>query len=322
MTGGCLPVERDAPPVGFVVPVSDTDDAIVAGLDREKATLRNVVTAALASGLKQLLEHEPGVRLGGDPEDVHQARVAARRLRSDLRTFRDLLDDHRIGPLREELRWLGAELGTVRNADILLQRLRPQVSSLPAADQRAGGGLLRRLEAERAAAGSGLVAALDSDRYGALVEALTRVSGHPPLRAAADASARRALPGLVRTPWRHLATAVDRLGKHPDDDALHLIRIRVKRVRYAAEAAAPVVGKPAKRFARAMADVQSVLGDLQDAVMAEGWLRGAGTRGSPAQALVAGELIGVQRQAMVASRHDWKSTWEGSSSKRLRAWLA
>src|SRR5436190_7535261 len=86
----------------------------------------DAVRAALATGFARLLRHDPGVRIGDDPEDVHQARVATRRLRSDLRTFRSLLDQEQAQVLRDELKWAADLLGDVRDADVLLERLRTQ----------------------------------------------------------------------------------------------------------------------------------------------------------------------------------------------------
>jgi CHAD domain-containing protein len=99
------------------------------------------------------------------------------------------------------------------------------------------------------------------------------------------------------------------------------VRIRSKRVRYAAEAAAPVIGKPAKQLAAAVAKVQGVLGDMQDAVVAEAWLRQAGTSGSASQALVAGVLIARQRDQQAACRKAWIKPWRKASAKTLRRWL-
>lgn len=295
------------------VEVPDLDDS---------ATLSDVVRAATAAGFARLLQHDPGVRLGGDIEDVHQARVAARRLRSDLRTFRKLLDPERAAPLRDELQWLGAELGFVRDADVLLERLHDQATLLPAVDGRAVAGLLRRLETQRTTAGATLQAALDSDRYLRLLDLLVDAIERPPVNDDAFAPARLALPGIVRGPWKHLLQAVDALDEHPEDEALHDIRIRAKRTRYAAEAAAPVLGKSAQRFAKAVARVQSVLGDLQDAVVAEDWLRAAGAKGPAAQALVAGQLVAVQRDAMEVSRRSWAEAWDEVAGKKLRSWLS
>lgn len=288
----------------------------------QSASSADVVRAAIASGYLRLLQHDPGVRLGGDPEDVHQARVAARRLRSDLRTFRSLLDAERVAPLRDELQWLGTELGHVRDADVLQERLRDQAGRLPAIDARPATALLRRLDGERASARTTMLAALSSDRYLRLLDALVAAVHRPPVTDDADAPARRALPEIVRGPWKHLQKAVESLGDRPEDAALHDVRIRAKRTRYAAEAAAPVLGKPATRFAKAVAGVQSVLGDLQDAVVAEEWLRTAAAKGPAQQAMVAGQLIAAQRESMAASRRDWPQAWDQVAGKKLRSWLA
>jgi len=298
----------------------DPPDVVVAALGRD-ANLADVVGAAVASGYTRLLRHDPGVRIGGHDEDVHQARVAARRLRSDLRTFRGVLDPDANAALREELQWLGAELGHVRDGDVLADRLGTQAIELAGADLRAATGLLKRLESERAAARQTMLAALDSDRYVRLVDALADAAVRPRVTLAADEPAVDALRNVVRGPWKHLRQAVDALADEPEDEALHDIRIRAKRARYAAEAAAPVLGKPALRFAKAVANVQGVLGELQDAVVAEEWLRGAGVKGPARQALLAGELIGVQRVAMAEARRSWRAAWDELSDKKLRSWL-
>lgn len=99
------------------------------------------------------------------------------------------------------------------------------------------------------------------------------------------------------------------------------MRIRSKRLRYAAEAAAPVIGKPAQRFASAVAGLQGVLGDMNDAVVAEAWLRQVAGTGSAAQAMVAGELIALERQEQQIGRDSWAKPWKVASSPKLRAWL-
>jgi CHAD domain-containing protein len=129
------------------------------------------------------------------------------------------------------------------------------------------------------------------------------------------------LPRLVRGPWRHLRQAVAALGEDPPYEALHQVRIRAKRLRYAAEATAPVIGKPARRLAAAAADLQGVLGDMNDAVVAEGWLRQNAHRAPAAQALVAGELITRERQRQQLGRERWAKAWKEADRPRLRAWL-
>jgi CHAD domain-containing protein len=126
---------------------------------------------------------------------------------------------------------------------------------------------------------------------------------------------------LVRRPWKHLKGAVGHLGDDPSDEALHEIRIRSKRLRYALEAVAGVFGNAPRPMAAAVADLQSVLGDLHDAVVAEAWLRHQAVTSSPETALVAGELVALQRQEQEACRASWLKQWKRASKKPLRRWL-
>lgn len=288
----------------------------------DDATAGEVVRAAIANSVARLMQHDPGVRLGDDMEQVHQARVATRRLRSDMRTFRTLIDEQWGSELRDRLKWLADLLGAVRDRDVLLERLRRQigqVATLPA-DRRAGRALVARLEGEQAATRQALLGGMDSTQYIDLLESLLAASAAPVLVPEADQPAKPALALLVRKSLKHVDEAVGALSSPPVDEELHNVRIRCKRVRYAAEAAQPVWGKPAKRLAGAMADVQTVLGDLQDAVVTEEWLRRAG-RGSVAQSFIAGELVAMQKVAMMASRASFDGVWKRASSSKLRKWL-
>lgn len=285
------------------------------------ATTIEALRAALMGSVARMLAHDPGVRIGEHPKDVHQLRVGTRRLRSDLRTFRPVLDPAWLEPLRDELKWVAGLLGHVRDADVLEGRLRRQVEALPAGDAAAVAPLLGKLGAQREASRSELREAMASDRYADLFEQLVVSASTPPLVRDAHTPARDLLPELVNRPWKHLRKAVEELSSDPQAEELHRVRILSKRVRYAAEAAAPVMGKKAEKLAEAVAGVQSVLGDVQDAVVAEGWLREA-AKGLPApQALVAGELIAVQRAERSASQDAWPRAWKRVDRKKLRSWL-
>lgn len=87
----------------------------------ETATLQ----AMIAVQLGRILAHDPGARLGDDPEDVHQLRVATRRLRAFLRAARPLLEKSWAEDLRAEPGWLGGALGPVRPATGRTSGLRP-----------------------------------------------------------------------------------------------------------------------------------------------------------------------------------------------------
>jgi CHAD domain-containing protein len=287
---------------------------------RPDVTAGEVVQTAVARSVSKVRRLDSGVRAGHDVEVLHEARVATRRLRSDLRTFRPLLDKEWAAGLRRELGWLAGLFGAVRDRDVLLYRMRGDIGRLPRVDQEPVVPLLGVLESERIEARATLLAAMDSDRYIALLDALQLAAKKPMLSAEADDAAKPALAALVRRSRKHVGEAVTVLGKRPEDEQLHEVRIRAKRTRYAAEAAAPVWGKPARKLASAMADVQKVLGDFQDAVVAEEWLRRSG-RASVAQSFAAGELVAMQRTAMAASRDAFPSVWKRAGSAKLESWL-
>jgi CHAD domain-containing protein len=287
----------------------------------KKPSAADLVRQAVSAAVDRIMRHDPGVRIGDDPEDVHQARVGTRRLRSDLRTFSSLLDEEWLASLRDELRWLAGALGQVRDDDVLIERLRRQAATLPEPDTGALAPIFRRLAIERDQARAELIEVMESPRYIALLERLIDAARQPQCRKGADAPAAEMVPGLVAAPWRKLRKAVDALPADPPDADLHQIRILAKRTRYAAEAAAPLVGKKAKAFASAVADLQEVLGDHQDAVVAEAWLRGAVEGADAAESLAAGELIAVQMAEAAEGRKRWRKAWKKASAEKLRSWM-
>lgn len=282
-----------------------------------------LLSACLARGMARLVSHDPGVRLGDDPEDLHQARVATRRLRSDLRSFAALGDPDWVGRLRAEVGWVARPLGRARDADVQLQRLWSQVAELPSADMSAAAVLLEELVREREAAGTEVAEMLDDPRYARFLDLLLEAIRAPVLTEAGALPAREVAPAMVGASWRRLRRKVKRAGRHPSPRELHQVRIAAKRCRYAAEAAALVVGRPAERLAARLADVQDVLGELQDAVVAEASLRARAQRLlTPDQAVVVGELVAIERAAVRDQLRRWPAVWEKASSKKLRRWLA
>ncbi len=281
-----------------------------------------VLTAAVAPSVARLIAHDPGVRLDDDPESVHQARVATRRLRSDLRTFRAVVDQHWSEPLRDELKWLGERFGEVRDADVLLERLEDRLDALPHADAEGARQLLDTLRGQRATARDNLLAALRSERYLALLDRLVEASHGVPASPDVDDPDDIELEQFARRPWKKLRRAVDDLDDDPPDEDLHRVRIRAKQARYAAEAVAPAIGRDAKRFAKRIADVQDVLGEHQDAVVAEEWLRAQLGPGADGPMLfVAGELAAIERAASKTSRARWPEVWRRARRRKYRDWM-
>jgi CHAD domain-containing protein len=280
---------------------------------------RDVIKHVFAESIASLLKHDPLVRTSGDPEAVHQARVATRKLRSHLRTFGPLLDPEWTEPLRSELGWLAMGLGAVRDREVLLERLRERAKTLPPSDLRSAGSLLHVLQDEIETLRTKLMAELSSVRYIDLLDRLVIAAHAPATLPDAEEPASNVLPPLAAGPWRRLRSAVKQMPETPTDPELHRIRILAKRARYAAEAVAPVAGSAADQFARAAAKLQTVLGEHQDSVTAQAWLRSA--RISGRRAFVAGELIAMEHIAAEDARSKWPKVWKAMDRKSLRSWM-
>jgi CHAD domain-containing protein len=295
-------------------------DPAVPALERDASTA-HVFRHAMAASVKRLLLHDPVVRLDAGEEGIHQARVATRRMRSDVRTFGPVLDPAVADPFRDELKWLGDMLGAVRDADVLERTLTGAVEELDEGDRDAAGLLLDRLREERHGLFGQLLEALDTPRYVALTDAIVHFALEPPFTADADQPARQLLPELADKPWRHLQRNIAGLPKHPEDTQLHRVRILAKRARYAAESAEPVI-PAAGRHAEVIAELQDVLGEHQDAVVAAGWLRDTIDRGaSGREAFAAGLLVGVMHERAGHHRNHWRQIWTSASRKKLSSWL-
>ncbi|HEY6378252.1 MAG TPA: CYTH and CHAD domain-containing protein [Candidatus Dormibacteraeota bacterium] len=290
---------------------ADPAEVVLLEVGRESPAA-DAVRRAIGASVLRALEHDAGLRLDLEPEDVHQARVATRRLRSDLRTFAPLVEPAFGEPLREELRWLAEELGAVRDAEVLAMRLRVRAAALPGTDAAVGLRIVSALDAAVDAARTELAATIRTPRYVALLDRLVAAAQAPELTELAAHPAADVCPELVAIPWRKLRKAVGQLGDEPADEALHQIRIHAKRCRYAAEAVAPVLGRRAGAFARAAASLQEVLGEFHDAVVAAEWLRAHGRRGVR-NAFVAGELHAQELSVAQHGREHWAQAY-----KRLR----
>lgn len=277
-----------------------------------------VVQAAIAAGAIRLTQHDPWTRRG-DAEALHQMRVAARRLRSDVRTFAPLVEAAWAHSLSDELSWLGERLGAVRDLDV-------QVGGLEeaAADLRPDlGPLFEQLAVQRDAARSVLLEALRSDRYTALLDGLVDAARQPRLTAAAEAAAAEALTPLLHRAWRRLERRAAVITADDPDERYHAVRILAKRARYAGEAIGPALGargKSARAFASRAAALQEQLGLLQDAVIAADLIRSASEASrKPRFTMAAGRLYERQQLARERARARYPKAWRrvARSGERL-----
>ncbi|MGI5205239.1 CHAD domain-containing protein [Spirillospora sp. CA-108201] len=262
-------------------------------------TTGEVVLAYLAEQVEAVLRFDPGARLGED-DAVHRMRVAVRRTRSVLRSYRPVLDAERTAPLGPELRWVAQSLGQVRDLEVLRMRF----AGAPAF-------LLEDLERHERAAYRHLNSALRDPRYFALLDDLDRLVADPPLAAVAGKKARKELPALVTRAWDRMAGDYASIRTSADPDlARHETRKAAKRARYAAELAVPVLGAAAKRVVKDARRIQEVLGAHQDAVIAMEHLeRAAGRARTTADAFAVGVLYGREQAEAERARDLLGTTW-------------
>ncbi|GDY29971.1 CHAD domain-containing protein [Gandjariella thermophila] len=269
-----------------------------------------LVRDALRVRFAALREHEAGTRSGADPEDLHQMRVAVRRMRAVLAAAGDAVDRRWADELRAELRWLGQVLGPVRDLDVLIGRLRAESADFTDDERHAVEALLRGLTRKRRAARQRLLRALRSRRYADLLAALDKAVEAGPPAAPVDV----APLDLVRRPYRKALRQVRKVDEDGSDEALHALRIRGKRLRYAAELIEPDQGRPVRKLVKAVTVLQDVLGEHQDAAVAEKTVRELATAedsdGDAHLAFVAGRLAERERARRAAYRNRWPAAWQ------------
>lgn len=309
--------------------IHDTRQATPIDLNR-RSTAGDAVTAYLRVHADRLRAAELAVRVA-DPEGVHDMRVAVSRLRGVLRAFRSVyrkVDRGRVGRLRDELKWLSDVLGQVRDAEVLQRRLSEEVDATPTelVLGPVAAALDRYLAKDAATTRADLLSTLDSARYADLVAGLEKFTARPPTSGRAGKRGADVLPPLVAKAYRRASRAAE-AAEHATgparDDALHRVRRAVKRVRYAAEATAPVAGRPADRYRRRSRQVQRVLGDHHDYVVLRRTLRDLGVRAhlDNLNSFTFGLLHG--RIGMAAMRRDREFTrrWRKLASRKARRWL-
>ncbi len=258
-----------------------------------------------------------GTERRADPvERVHQSRVAMRRIRSNLRTFRLLLDPSWGTALRAELAWYGGELGRSRDLDVLTEvvsRRGPEVLDA---------GEVARLTAvidwRRRAVEEDIAIDRAGPRRFHLTEQMGILWEGPAFKAKAAKPASEVLPAMLHRSWRDVRGAARTARKEPSDIHLHRLRIRLKDLRYGCETVALVAGAPARKTARAAERLQSRLGDLHDMVFSIGWLESLATD-QPDLADAAQRLVVLQREYAEEIRQGWRKDFK-VVERRWRRW--
>lgn len=244
-----------------------------------------VVRAALDLQVQALQDADLMVRTG-QPDGVHQVRVACRRLRSTLAAFRPVLDRAQTDPLRQELAEVGSALSPARDAEVALAHLRALVDEQP--PELVVGPVAARLQQaavkDEQAGDAGARKLLSSPAYLQLRDDLAALVAEPPLTEDAARPADEVLREVLARTARRLRRSVEAAQDSDDPEALHDVRKAAKRLRYTADAAVPVLGRPVAELVSALKGVQTVLGDRQDTFVTRPLCRQMGL-----QAAAAGE---------------------------------
>jgi CHAD domain-containing protein len=288
----------------------------------------DVVLAHLRDQVATLKSWDPRVRRD-EYDSVHKMRVAARRLRSALATYRPLLNREITEPLRDELRWLGQVLGDARDAEVMHERLRKVVAEEP--PELVLGPVARRIDGELEGryrqAHDQVLAELDDKRYFRLLDRLDALVTDPPWAGDASKAAGKVLPRHVKRAWkrvRRYARQADAASSAEQrDELLHEVRKAAKRARYAGESVSVVFGSDAADFAAAFENLQEVLGEHQDSVVTRDVLRRMGVQAhlDGENGFTFGRLHGLEQRRGDESRERYAAAWQAAADNALRRWL-
>jgi CHAD domain-containing protein len=283
-----------------------------------------VLAQVFATQAERLIGLDLPVRRGQE-DAVHQMRVACRRVRAALRTFRPLVGADWARELSAELAWLAGSLGAARDLEVLRARIAdiaevdPHHPVEPAALAR----IDTLLHAREDAGQSSAARTMNGRRYATLLERVVAAGRSPAVTAAAAVPARDGMLPLVADTWREFARRAGRLGPDRRDPVWHRVRILGKRARYACEAAEPAFGDPARRLAKRLTTVQDILGEHQDAVItADTLLELAHQHPADTELVLAcGRLVERERTAAQAARATFHDAWSTVDSPKYTRWL-
>jgi CHAD domain-containing protein len=298
--------------------VADVPLGYQTGMTATPTGAAGAVVAYLRAQRDAVVKNEPGVR-AGDEDAVHDMRVAIRRLRSTLRSFRGMWERERVDALRGELKWLADKLGPVRDGQVMAARLAGAVRDEPRplvvgpVEAR----IQHHLGHDTSDAMERVRGALDGDRYARLLAEIDAM-----VTAAADrgdAWVRKRVRRAVRRADRMLDGA-DTPDDHEREARLHEARKAYKRARYAAE---PFDRKPARRLTKRLKTLQDVLGVHQDTVVTRAVLRDLGMRAfrEGGNSFTYGLLHARQQIAGEAALADLPGATRRARRKRVRRWL-
>jgi CHAD domain-containing protein len=282
----------------------------------QEASIQEHVRYGLLEQLQILKRCDPVVRLVGEAEAVHQIRVAARRMRTIVWAVRKIARADWSEPLLAGLKWLSEIFARVRDLDVQIRYFQREAGELKAHERKPLERFLHHLGAERERTYRTLVDEIKSARYVGFIAKLVQEADAPPVMTQGQT-----VRDVAGRQFRKLRKTVKRLKDSPSDNALHRVRIKTKRARYAAELARGCGGKPLTRFIKTAAQFQDLLGRHHDAVLAEQHVRGFLKHQTGKQAaFTAGLLVARAKLQRQEIRDAFWSEWKRLKRRGHHAW--
>ncbi len=279
--------------------------------DNELAQIQGMIS----DQFRLLIRHDPGTRLGDDPEDLHQHRVAIRKLRSLLASAR-MLEPEWSASLRSELEWIGDLMNPVRDMDVMIPYMRADMQLLEPKDAALVELFIDKLRADREVARLKMLKGLESERYLSLLNTLESATVSLVVRAVDDS-----LQDGAARQFRKLKKAVKALPEPAEDEDLHRVRRLAKKARYTADLVKPTGGEKVAKYLNHIKRVQEVLGDFQDAVVAEASIKQFLTEAqSNRQAFALGRLAELQAGKKRRVRAEFPPAWRKVAKSGRKAW--
>ena len=270
----------------------------------------------------KLLAREESVSKDEDIEDVHQMRVATRRLRAALQTVEGVFEPDLVRRYRKGLRRIAQSLGAVRDGDVFLEHLHAHRAALPETERPALDTLLAAVTDERAAARRALLRDLDSKRYRAFKREFGEFLSTPGAGALPPPE-----PGVTQRVrdfagsaiWRRyeLWRAYEAVLPNGDDAVLHQARIAGKRFRYTLEFFAEVLGERVDTVLDPLIALQECLGDLQDGVTAREHLAALGLADDAGAQTYLASRTGERAPRLAELPRLWDRVDSGTYRRRL-----
>ena len=272
--------------------------------------------------LQRMQAHEAGSRTGDDIESLHKMRVAVRRMRSLMRLLRGYYPDKTVARTETRLRRIARVLGAIRDLDVLILDLQQFGATLPPESQQHANVLVSRLDRRRSKRRKRLNAFLDSKRYERSLRQLESFAGNQtrradrPLRPYEPQELRHVLPSLLHQRLA-IVSAYDAVLPAADDKRLHALRVECKRLRYAIEFFAPVLGASAASFLELVTAMQDTLGRINDIAVFVSRLQKLKEL-PPAQAVIVEGYIASRNDELISLRATFYAEWTRLNTRAQR----